>query len=211
MNRYTFILTSFCCWLVYFPSYGISLEGFRWRNTQLFLKFPSIFKGTFLFENDKYPPVELYDPEFKPPKVEMMDDGLPLIDVDNDITESMQSYEFLPLLPESTVAFPGSKHFLFINEMKFRELFSDMNKRNDQRLVRCFVREDGGVEPEACICRVKESKPLISGGKYIHLDLLTLCIEKAHYSSILLTIIPSVYSLLYSFFVLLSLCILLLI
>lgn len=201
MNGYTFILTSFCCWLAYFPTFGIGLEGFRWRNTQLFLKFPSIFKGTFIFENDKYPPVESYDPEFKPSKVEMTDDGLPLID--NDITESTQSYEFLPLLPESTVAFPGSKHFLFINEMKFRELFSDMNKRNDQRLVRCFVREDGGVEPEACICRVKESKPLISGGKYINLDLLTFCIEKTHYSPILLSTILSVYSLLHSLYTLL--------
>ena len=53
------------------------------------------------------------------------------------------------------------------SKMKFRELFADMYKRKDHRLVRCFVREDGGVEPEACICRVKESKPLLSGGTHV--------------------------------------------
>ena len=153
-----------CIWMAYFILFGMSLEGFRWRNTQLYLRHPSTFTGTnLLFENEKYPPVESYDPTFRPPTLPSVTKvGLPFTG-----DSSSESYECLPLLPESTVAFPGSKHFLFINEMKFRELFADMYKRKDHRLVRCFVREDGGVEPEACICRVKESKPLLSGGTHV--------------------------------------------
>ena len=42
-------------------------------------------------------------------------------------------------------------------------MFSSMSRQRNRRLVRCFVREDGGVEPEAVVCRIEESKPLVSG------------------------------------------------
>lgn len=121
-----------------------SMDRFQWRNTPLYLKGgKSGYSGPMLFEmEDKWP--EFVD------KVDELD----------------IAYEKLPILPEATPAFLGSRHFLYINEMKFRELFSDLfrdvaNKEN--RLIRCFVDNDGGIENQALICKVVESRLMKSG------------------------------------------------
>ena len=118
-------------------------RAFQWRDTTLFLKNNNeAFKGPMLFEQpNKFP-------EF----VE-----------EDDILKYSADHETLPILPEGTVAFPGSRHFLFINEMKFRELFSEIQRENDQRVIRCYVDRDGGIEPVALLCNIIESRMLKSG------------------------------------------------
>jgi hypothetical protein len=76
---------------------------------------------------------------------------------------SYEHLEILPLLPESAPAFPGSRHFLYINEMKFREMFSEMFKSKDKRMIRCFIDGDGAIEPVAVICRIVEHKVRVCG------------------------------------------------
>ena len=116
---------------------------FQWRDTTLFLKDnKEAFKGPVLFDQpEKYPA---------------------FVDADSEL-ESSADHETLPILPEGTVAFPGSRHFLFINEMKFRELFSELKRKDDNRLIRCYVDREGGVEPVALLCNIIESRMLKSG------------------------------------------------
>ena len=116
------------------------MSTFQWRGKTLHLKYPQIFKGTFLFENDKFPARVPVDEQFNAPQ-----------------------YTLLPILPEALPAFPGARLFLFINEMKFRELFSDMYRKKDLRIVRCTVTDDGAIEPRAIICQVEENRNLVTG------------------------------------------------
>lgn len=118
-------------------------QPFSWRDSKLFLRSGSEtdFKGVLFDIPEKWPS---------------------FVDEDPDLIDSNEHFT-LPMLPEGTVAFPGSRHFLFINEMKFREMFSEMAKGNDNRLCRCFVNRDGGVEPVALMCDILESRLLKSG------------------------------------------------
>lgn len=122
---------------------GSQQQKFSWRDCSLFLKSGSSsdFKGVLFDIPEKWPSFVEEDPEF---------------------CSSSEHYT-LPMLPEGTVAFPGSRHFLFINEMKFREMFSEMARNKDDRLCRCFVNRDGGVEPVALMCKILESRLLKSG------------------------------------------------
>ncbi len=117
-------------------------QQFTWRDSTLFLKSRSNdYKGVLFDIPEKWPS---------------------FIDEDPELCSSSEHFT-LPMLPEGTVAFPGSRHFLFINEMKFREMFSEMARTNDNRLCRCFVNRDGGVEPVALMCKILESRLLKSG------------------------------------------------
>jgi hypothetical protein len=121
-----------------------SQQPFAWRDSTLFLRNQDdAFKGKVLLFDvpEKYPAFIEQDPVLS-----ASDDHYPL-----------------PILPEGTVAFAGSRHFLFINEMKFREMFSDIALSGDNRLCRCFVNRDGSVEPAALMCKVLETRNLKSG------------------------------------------------
>jgi hypothetical protein len=70
----------------------------------------------------------------------------------------------LPLIPDAAPTFPGSRQFLFLNEMKFRELISDSINSFDGKMVRCFVDDSTGlIHPEGVACRILEKKSLKSG------------------------------------------------
>jgi hypothetical protein len=93
----------------------------------------------------------------------------------------------LPLIPDESPTFPGSRQFLFLNEMKWRELIFDCVQRFDGRMVRVFVDDSTGtstyhqyptyytvtinttknttglIHPEGVECRILERKSLKSG------------------------------------------------
>lgn len=70
----------------------------------------------------------------------------------------------LPLIPDDTPVFPGSRQFLFLNEMKFRELICDSVNLFDGKMVRCLVDDRTGlIHPEGVACRILEKKSLKSG------------------------------------------------
>ncbi len=77
-----------------------TMPPFQWRDTTIFLKDDKeLFKGPVLFDQpEKYPA---------------------FVEEDSDL-ESSAVHEVMPILPEGTVAFPGSRHFLFINESKLQ-------------------------------------------------------------------------------------------
>ena len=106
-----------------------AFEPFRWRNTQLYLKLPSVPTDLELLERDIWPKQEEYDPQLLPKsykghkkKSTEVNRGYERDDNDDDDKEEGEEthYEFLPVLPEACPTTPGSRHFLFINEMKFR-------------------------------------------------------------------------------------------
>ena len=119
------------------------LNRFQWRDQTLYLKDKRMDgqappQGLLFDLEDKYPGLVATDPSY-------------------------EHLEILPLLPESAPAFPGSRHFLYINEMKFREMFSEMFKSKDKRMIRCFIDGDGAIEPVAVICRIVEHKVRVCG------------------------------------------------
>ncbi|KAJ1436442.1 hypothetical protein B484DRAFT_477652 [Ochromonadaceae sp. CCMP2298] len=70
----------------------------------------------------------------------------------------------LPMLPEAEALFPGSRSFLFINEMKFRCLFSDVGGKHGNRLVRSVVDQaTGEIAPCAVVCKVVECRRFKTG------------------------------------------------
>ena len=80
-----------------------TVQPFQWRDTRIFLKDgKEAFKGPVLFDQpEKYPA---------------------FVEEDSELERS-EVHEAVPILPEGTVAFPGSRHFLFINESKSKKSF----------------------------------------------------------------------------------------
>jgi hypothetical protein len=118
---------------------GLNPNLFEWRGTTLYLKEKGNPQSPIsLKPTEKYPAI-----------------------VEEDL--SFSSFDCLPLLPEAVAAFPGSRHFLYINEMKFREMFSDMFKNKKLKMIRCYVDGDGGVAPDALVCNIVECQNLKSG------------------------------------------------
>ena len=78
-----------------------TVPPFQWRDARLFLRDgKEAFKGPVLFDQpEKYPA---------------------FVEEDGELARSVV-HEALPILPEGTVAFPGSRHFLFINESKLEK------------------------------------------------------------------------------------------
>ena len=63
--------------------------------------------------------------------------SLGLIRANDDVRDDQILSECeLPLLPEASPLFPGGRSFLFISEMKFRCLFSDVFKKYNNRFFR---------------------------------------------------------------------------
>lgn len=137
--------TLICLMILCTTCLGLNMAPFQWNQNILFLKKKEISNVPLVFsllddDDSKYP-----------------------LRIEQDSSYPSPLYELLPLLPEDAPAFTGSRHLLFINEMKFREMFSEMLLKKNQRLVRCYVENDGSVAQFAVICRILENRNLVTG------------------------------------------------
>eukprot|EP01038_Epipyxis_sp_PR26KG_P005428 gene5428-7518_t len=84
-----------------------------------------------------------------------------------------KSYTEVALMPFSTPFFASAKEFMYIYEMRFRELMYDVEKE-ENILGRCFVL-DGKIGSIGSLCKVVESKRLEDGRGFFVISAYDRC------------------------------------
>jgi hypothetical protein len=141
-----------------------------------------LLKSLFLFSGFVWRGAELYLREFSSEKPILLTPSGSDIGSDVDGIDKMISSERYAVLPEATAAFCGSRHLLYMNELRFRQMLNDVYHNDKQELVRVFVDQNGGIDPVALKCKVLEAKRLkggqalyvIEGCSRVHLEQVRL-------------------------------------